>query len=195
MIVSLARLWDGWINKTRWFLKSRNMGGQQLTVLPLVVTMVALVPFISFTSPSIHASSGSSAHTCDPTMMFTGLPWIIQTYTKESILRNKRKRKRWSVNWNKPMIRKLTITTKLHDPPYSKQNEHQQMTLWSDRARETAVLEGWNNAVENCRTWDQKRMLKRNSKAEEVPVEKPKKQKAEQPPLTSLPHSISTFFF
>lgn len=48
--------------------------GDGLTVLPLVATIVALPSLISLTSPSIHAASGSSSHTCDPTMMFTGVP-------------------------------------------------------------------------------------------------------------------------
>lgn len=49
-------------------------GSKRPTVLPSVLTMVASPPLISTTSPSIHASSGSSAQTCDPTMMFTGVP-------------------------------------------------------------------------------------------------------------------------
>ena len=63
---------------------------EKLTVFPLVVIMVALLlPLISITSPSVHASSGSSAHTCDPTMMFTGLPWSIKTYTINRIFKEK----------------------------------------------------------------------------------------------------------
>lgn len=44
------------------------------TVLPLVVTIEAFPALISMTSPSIQAASGSSTHTWDPTMMFTGVP-------------------------------------------------------------------------------------------------------------------------
>lgn len=51
-----------------------------LTVFPLVVATVAFEPLISVTSPSIQASSGSSIHTWDPTMMFTGVPWITKDY-------------------------------------------------------------------------------------------------------------------
>lgn len=40
--------------------------------------MVASVPLISVTSPSIQANSGSSAQTCDPTIMLMGVPWIIE---------------------------------------------------------------------------------------------------------------------
>jgi len=54
-----------------------KLTGRSLTVFPFVVIMVASLPLISVTSPSIHASSGSSIHTWDPTMMFTGVPWII----------------------------------------------------------------------------------------------------------------------
>lgn len=48
---------------------------QTLTVFPFVVTIVALLPLISKTSPSIHAISGSSTQTCDPTIIFTGVPY------------------------------------------------------------------------------------------------------------------------
>lgn len=92
---------------------------EKLTVFPLVVIMVALLPLISITSPSIHASSGSSAHTCDPTMMFTGLPWTIQIYTINAFSRKK------MVNEfklrQKHEIRKLTIAKKLYDHQKSKE--------------------------------------------------------------------------
>lgn len=101
---------------------------EKLTVFPLVVIMVALLPLISITSPSVHASSGSSAHTCDPTMMFTGLPWSIQTYTINAFSRKK------MVNEfklrQKNEIRKLTITKKKKLYDHQKQNERMQMTLW-----------------------------------------------------------------
>lgn len=47
---------------------------KKLTVFWLVVSIVAFLPLISVTWPSIQASSGSSTQTCDPTMIFTGVP-------------------------------------------------------------------------------------------------------------------------
>lgn len=45
-----------------------------LTVFPLLVWISASAPFIFSTCPSIQANAGSSAQTCEPTIMFTGVP-------------------------------------------------------------------------------------------------------------------------
>lgn len=41
----------------------------ELTVFPLLVLTWAFTPSIRVTTPSIHAKSGSSTHTCEPTIM------------------------------------------------------------------------------------------------------------------------------
>lgn len=69
-----------------------NKGGaggaqrRRRTVLPLVVAMVASPPLISVTTPSTHASPGSSSHTCEPTMMFTGVPCMINCHQATSCM-------------------------------------------------------------------------------------------------------------
>lgn len=61
---------------------------KRLTVFPFVAMMVAFLPLICVTSPSIHASSGSSTQTCDPTMMFTGVPWTNHNKARKSVTVN-----------------------------------------------------------------------------------------------------------
>ena len=86
---------------------------QKLTDLPFEVMMVKFSPLISVTSPSIHAISGSSTQTCDPTMMFRGVPWtIINKQGKESVKwsynqkvrRTKTKTKKWVSFWKLTMM-------------------------------------------------------------------------------------------
>ena len=61
---------------------------KRLTVFPFVAMMVAFLPLICVTSPSIHASSGSSTQTCDPTMMFPGVTWTNSKKERKGVIVN-----------------------------------------------------------------------------------------------------------